>query len=57
MIPIFKGLGLCMNIVNAYLGIYYNMIIAYSLYFLFLSFTSKLPWENCEEWSSPSRIF
>ncbi len=55
MVPIFRGIGLCMNIVNGYLNIYYNMIIAYSCYFLVLSLTSQLPWEKCNpEWSSPS---
>jgi hypothetical protein len=44
-----------MNIANGYLVIYYNMIIAYSLYFLIISFTSKLPWETCNpKWASPS---
>ena len=44
-----------MNITNGYLAIYYNMIIAYSFYYLVLSLTSKLPWENCNpSWSSIS---
>ena len=44
-----------MNIVNGYLCVYYNMIIAYSLYFLVLSFNSRLPWDKCNpSWSSYS---
>jgi hypothetical protein len=47
-----------MNIVNGYLNVYYNMIIAYSLYFLVLSFTSRLPWESCNaKWSSESKDY
>ncbi|RNA14741.1 sodium- and chloride-dependent neutral and basic amino acid transporter B(0+) [Brachionus plicatilis] len=57
MVPLFRGIGLSMNIVNAYLSIFYNMIIAYSLYFLVLSFNSKLPWEECNpQWSSPNCV-
>ncbi len=47
MAPIFKGLGISMTITSFYLAIYYNMIIAYSLYFLFYSFQSPLPWSKC----------
>ena len=28
-------------------GLYYNMIIAWTIYYMFASFTSKLPWEDC----------
>ena len=27
--------------------IYYNMIIGWSLYYMFASFTSELPWSHC----------
>lgn len=33
------------------------MIIGYAFYFIVLSFTSKLPWEKCGDWSSPSNCF
>ncbi|RNA09092.1 sodium- and chloride-dependent glycine transporter 1-like [Brachionus plicatilis] len=57
MVPIFRGIGLSMNIVNFYANLYYNMIIAYSLYYLVISFTSKLPWQECNPlWSSPNCI-
>ncbi len=48
MAPIFTGLGISMNIASFYLCIYYNMIIAYSIYFLFHSFESPLPWSHCD---------
>ena len=28
-------------------GLYYNMIIAWTIYYMFASFTSELPWSNC----------
>jgi SNF family Na+-dependent transporter len=56
MCPLFRGLGISMNIVNFFLLIYYNMILAYSLYFLVLSFNSILPWQYCNKlWSSISK--
>lgn len=57
-VPLFRGIGLSMNIVNFYTNLYYNMIMAYSLYYLVLSFTSKLPWQSCDpSWKSPSIFF
>merc|ERR1711976_189679 len=52
-VPIFKGIGVGMVIVSALVGIYYNMIIAWALFYLAASFTSELPWENCDRsWAS-----
>ncbi|KAK2151064.1 hypothetical protein LSH36_377g03025 [Paralvinella palmiformis] len=51
--PFFKGIGVAMVIVSALVGIYYNMIIAWSLYYLFASFTTKLPWKECNrDWAT-----
>ena len=34
------------------------MIIGWSLYYLFASFTSELPWQKCRpEWSTPSKSY
>lgn len=51
--PIFKGIGVAMVIVSALVGIYYNMIIAWALYYLVASFTALpgLPWDTCGSWS------
>ncbi|XP_042228202.1 sodium- and chloride-dependent glycine transporter 1-like [Homarus americanus] len=45
--PIFGGLGWAMVIVSALVTIYYNMILAWTLYYTFASFTSVLPWGHC----------
>ncbi|WAQ98410.1 SC6A5-like protein, partial [Mya arenaria] len=45
--PLFQGVGLGMVAVSAMVAIYYNMIIGWSLYYLFASFTSELPWDKC----------
>jgi len=36
-----------MLFVSFMVGIYYNMIIAYILRYLFASFTATLPWQSC----------
>lgn len=42
-----------MVVVNSLVAIYYNMIIGWSIYYLFASFTSELPWEKCQaEWAT-----
>jgi len=44
--PLFKGLGFANFMASAFVGLYYNMIIAWTIYYLFASFTSQLPWDN-----------
>jgi len=51
--PLFKGIGYAMVCVSAILAPYYNLIIAWSLVYLFSSFTTTLPWASCDnEWNS-----
>ncbi|XP_078524472.1 sodium-dependent noradrenaline transporter [Lissotriton helveticus] len=53
--PLFKGVGYAVILIALYVGFYYNVIIAWSLYYLFSSFTSKLPWTSCgNKWNSPN---
>lgn len=39
-----------MLLIVGLVAIYYNMIIAYVLFYLFASLTSNLPWEHCGNW-------
>ncbi|XP_025100411.1 sodium- and chloride-dependent glycine transporter 1-like isoform X2 [Pomacea canaliculata] len=50
--PLFEGVGWAMFVVSVLIAIYYNMIIAWTLYYLFASFTKTLPWSFCGVWSS-----
>ena len=46
-----------MNIASFFFCIYYNMIIAYSLFYLFVSFKSTLDWAKCDyKWASLSKF-
>lgn len=45
------GVGISMVMVTVIVAIYYNVIIAYSLYYMFASFQSPLPWTGCSGWA------
>jgi len=46
--PVFKGLGFANIFAQSFVGLYYNMIIAWTIYYMFASFTSDLPWQYCD---------
>ncbi|XP_055894918.1 sodium-dependent proline transporter-like isoform X2 [Biomphalaria glabrata] len=51
--PLFKGVGIGMNMISGIVCIYYNVIIAWTLYYLFLSFRAALPWSHCgNDWNT-----
>ncbi|XP_074035865.1 sodium-dependent noradrenaline transporter [Leptinotarsa decemlineata] len=45
--PLFKGVGFCAVLVSFYVSFYYNVILAWALYFIGSSITSDLPWIHC----------
>ncbi|CAH1777698.1 unnamed protein product, partial [Owenia fusiformis] len=52
--PLFKGIGYSMVAVGFVANIYYNVIVAWVVYFLFASFTWTLPWSTCDNsWNTP----
>lgn len=52
--PIFTGVGLAICLVATYVGMYYNTIIAWALYYLIASFRSEVPWASCNnDWNTP----
>ncbi|XP_006631949.2 sodium-dependent proline transporter isoform X1 [Lepisosteus oculatus] len=53
--PFFKGAGVGMIVIVSLVAIYYNMIIAYVLFYLFASLTSDLPWQHCGNWWNTDR--
>ncbi|XP_045492639.1 sodium- and chloride-dependent glycine transporter 1-like isoform X2 [Colias croceus] len=54
--PLFRGLGYGMVIVSSIVMLYYNIIIAWTFYYIYVSFVSifyQLPWQNCDaDWST-----
>ncbi|XP_049586257.1 sodium- and chloride-dependent transporter XTRP3 isoform X1 [Syngnathus scovelli] len=45
--PYLGGVGLASVVASVYLCLYYNIINAWSFWYLFHSFQSVLPWSNC----------
>ncbi|XP_041377036.1 sodium-dependent dopamine transporter-like isoform X2 [Gigantopelta aegis] len=51
--PMFKGIGMASCFIAYIVAFYYNIIIGWSVFFLFSSFTGTLPWTSCyNDWNS-----
>ena len=49
----FAGVGYGMVIISGIVCVYYNIIITWTLYFLYMSFRAILPWSTCSNsWNS-----
>ncbi|XP_075217892.1 serotonin transporter [Lycorma delicatula] len=46
--PALKGVGYAICLMDVYMGMYYNTVIGWAVYYLFASFRSELPWTNCD---------
>ncbi|WAQ99610.1 SC6A9-like protein [Mya arenaria] len=46
--PIFKGVGYAMVVTVAIICVYYNIVNAWALHYLFSSFSASLPWASCD---------
>ncbi|KAI0226297.1 Sodium-dependent serotonin transporter [Lamellibrachia satsuma] len=55
--PMFKGIGFGICVIASYVAMYYNTVIAWSVYFLISSFDRRLPWSHCNNtWNTPSCV-
>ncbi|XP_064614016.1 sodium- and chloride-dependent glycine transporter 1-like [Liolophura sinensis] len=53
--PLFKGVGVGMSLVIGIVAIYYNVVIAWALYYLYMSLRRELPWNMCDNnWNTPN---
>lgn len=51
--PLMRGLGYGMIIVSAVVMLYYNVILAWAIFYMLQSIGSDLPWRGCEQpWST-----
>ena len=55
--PVFKGLGFINYWATVWGSTYYNMVIAYTIYYFFASFTTSLPWQYCDNDYNDERCF
>ncbi len=57
IIAFFLGVGIAM-IINSILGtLYYNVLIAWALFYFILSFRKRLLWADCGYWWNTNRCF
>ncbi|XP_055595424.1 sodium- and chloride-dependent glycine transporter 2-like [Uranotaenia lowii] len=51
--PLFQGLGFGMVLIAGIVMLYYNVILAWTLYYIMASFEEPLPWKGCNHaWTS-----
>ena len=48
--PALKGIGIAGIVVAAYVVLYYNIIVAWCLFYFFASWNTVLPWDSCDNW-------
>ena len=49
--PYLGGIGIGCMIVSFLVAVYYNMIIGWSFYYMFISMQEKLPYQTCESYN------
>ncbi|KAJ1521890.1 hypothetical protein ONE63_002228 [Megalurothrips usitatus] len=53
--PALKGVGYAICLIDIYVGMHYNTIIGWALYYLVESFQYELPWTSCNNtWNTPN---
>ncbi|KAK3105170.1 hypothetical protein FSP39_018821 [Pinctada imbricata] len=53
--PLFKGIGFAMITLTCIVSLYYNVILAWTLFYLGNSFFPTIPWGNCNnDWNTPA---
>ncbi|KAG7454478.1 hypothetical protein MATL_G00260150 [Megalops atlanticus] len=45
--PMFEGIGYASQVVVMYLNVYYIILLAWAIFYLFSSFSDPLPWSTC----------
>ena len=54
-VQLYIGVGIAMFLASVAVALYYNMIIAWTVYYTYSSMTSDLPWQYCNhDYNSPS---
>ncbi|CAL8129654.1 unnamed protein product [Orchesella dallaii] len=55
--PALKGIGYAICIIDLYVGMHYNTIISWAVYYLVQSFQAELPWISCNNtWNTDACV-
>uniref|UniRef100_A0AC34GV19 Uncharacterized protein n=1 Tax=Panagrolaimus sp. ES5 TaxID=591445 RepID=A0AC34GV19_9BILA len=54
--PYLGGVGVSAAVVSFLVGLYYNVIITWCVYYLYNSFTLTLPWSECPKEANGSTV-
>uniref|UniRef100_L7LYL2 Transporter n=1 Tax=Rhipicephalus pulchellus TaxID=72859 RepID=L7LYL2_RHIPC len=55
LVPIFKGVGIASMVMVFFSNVYYIIVVAWIMFYLFASFTSNLPWQECGNYWNTDR--
>ncbi|XP_070559787.1 sodium- and chloride-dependent GABA transporter 2-like isoform X2 [Ptychodera flava] len=51
--PIFQGIGFATTLIMSFCNMYYIIILTWAFYYMFMGFTSVLPWSHCNnDWNT-----
>uniref|UniRef100_G3NW86 Transporter n=1 Tax=Gasterosteus aculeatus aculeatus TaxID=481459 RepID=G3NW86_GASAC len=53
--PLFEGIGYATQVIEAHLNVYYVVILAWAIFYLFNCFTTELPWATCGHYWNTGR--
>ncbi|XP_072928201.1 sodium- and chloride-dependent GABA transporter 3 [Hemitrygon akajei] len=48
--PLFEGIGYATQVIEAHLNVFYIIVLAWAIFYLFNCFTTELPWATCGHW-------
>eukprot|EP00118_Oscarella_pearsei_P014223 m.120496 g.120496 ORF g.120496 m.120496 type:complete len:100 (+) comp37733_c0_seq7:313-612(+) len=46
--PALVGIGIAQQLISFLISLYYNVVMAWSFFYFFNSFSSPLPWSQCD---------
>ncbi|XP_039310474.1 sodium- and chloride-dependent GABA transporter 1 [Solenopsis invicta] len=55
--PLFKGIGYAAAVMSCWMNVYYIVILAWAIFYFFMSMRSELPWGSCNnDWNTKNCV-